>query len=76
MAHAFDEACRETGPAIGGWGERDPALALLMNSEKWIDRAVTTAERWRLLSRHPMNPDVTPETMVRLQRKNLVENAP
>lgn len=68
MAHALDTACREVGPSIGGWGKRDPALALLMNAEKWIDDAVDTAECWRLASRAPMIPDVTPDTMIKLER--------
>lgn len=76
FAHAIEEACNEVGPTIGGWGQRDPVLALLMNADKWIDKAVVTAERWRLTSGHPMNPDVTPDGLVRLTRKNLVVNAP
>jgi hypothetical protein len=68
MAHALDTACREVGPSIGGWGKRDPALALLMNAEKWIDDAVNIAELWRLASSAPMIPDVTPDTMIKLER--------
>lgn len=76
MAHAFEEACRETGPTIGGWGERDPALALLMNSEKWIDQAIVTAEKWRLLSPNQLIADLNPDTMIHLTRKSLEKMPP
>lgn len=76
MAHAFELACGDTGPTLGGWGRRDPALALLMNSEKWIEQAIATAERWRIMSGHSMMPDVNPDSMVRLQHKSLRKNAP
>lgn len=69
MTFAFDQACQKVGPTIGGWGKRDPALALLMNAEKWIDAAVEEAECWRLASRVPMIPDVTPDTMIKLTRE-------
>ena len=69
MTFAFDQACQKAGPTIGGWGERDPALALLMNAEKWIDTAVEEAERWRLASQAPMIPDVTPDSMIKLSRQ-------
>jgi hypothetical protein len=68
LAHALEQACYHVGPSIEGWGHRDPALALLMNSEKWIDGALETAENWRLVSGHPMIPDLAPDRMIKISR--------
>lgn len=47
MTHAFVMCAEKHGPEIGGWGQRDPVLAMMMNAEKWIWEAIDIAERWR-----------------------------
>lgn len=47
MVHALNECARKYGPTIGGWGNREPISAMLLNSLIWIDEAIALAERWR-----------------------------
>lgn len=47
MAHALNHVLMDVGPKFEGWGEWDPLLVLLWNSNEWIDAAVEDARRWR-----------------------------
>lgn len=66
MAHGLAEAARTVGPNIGGWEERDPFLALLMNAELWIWDAIERAETWRLTSLAPGGLALSPDKMIKL----------
>lgn len=66
MAHAFNEACTETGPKLAGWGEGDFVLVMLINAEKWVFPAIESAMRWRQVIEFQYNEELAPEHMIRL----------
>lgn len=50
MAHGLESILDEASNSISGWGQREPFSALLLNSEKWVWKALDEAERWRCAS--------------------------
>ena len=68
MAHGLSEAAKKASEQIGGWGERNPVLALVMNANLWIWDAVDMAESWRLAMRFPRFDHLKPEKMIELKK--------
>jgi len=56
MAHGLETILNETSRSISGWDNREPFSALLLNSEKWVWKALAEAERWRCASSMRIGP--------------------
>lgn len=73
LAHAFGEACRDTGPTLKGWGQGDFILVMLINSEKWVFEAIANAEQWRLNCVLPIFPELNPNALIKLTAQKTAE---
>jgi hypothetical protein len=65
MAHGLETILDDVTKTISGWDQREPFSALLMNSDKWVWKALREAERWRCASRIGFRP-FGPEDQIRL----------
>lgn len=76
MAHALKLAVHRHGPKIGGWGERNPITALVMNGSLWVHEAIDTAEAWRLMTQADLDGGLSPSDLIQLTRENPLKTSP
>lgn len=70
MVHGLTQCAEKFGPSIGGWNERNPLIAMLLNANLWIEEAIEQAETWRQVSHHfPGMAPLSPDSMIRLRRR-------